>query len=283
MLVTNPPVTMRTPVEYHLLVSDLHIGSSSTNYERIKADLDAAKRLGAHVHINGDIFDAILPKDMKRYDPRALHDRLQGRADVLNAVVEWGVELLAPVASQIHEIGTGNHDTAVEKHHSVDPTQWLIDRLRPHGLPDWVDNGGYYGYYRRSVQNEHKRYWTWWMYRSHGAGGASPVTKGIIDFGRMRTWCGPVEIVWVGHKHNKMHVHASFMKPLDSGKVISMVGHDVMTGAYLDTYGVDPNTRPSYASQWNIAPQPMGGFIMKVQYCGDYSIKFDMLEPTAIG
>lgn len=91
-------------------LSDLHLGSSHTDYGLLQQDLDRCKREGGRVLINGDVFDLILPGDHKRFRQDALHFRLWGCTDLHNKVLDWAVELLEPLAPQIDMIGCGNHE-----------------------------------------------------------------------------------------------------------------------------------------------------------------------------
>ncbi len=110
--ITRPePLQVKRTTEVGItLMSDLHLGAAHVDYKRIERDLREAKAAGDRILINGDVFDFILPSDHKRFSPDALHSRLRGRRDILNACLEWGTEFLAPYADQIDMIGIGNHE-----------------------------------------------------------------------------------------------------------------------------------------------------------------------------
>ena len=63
------------------LMSDLHIGSLHTDYKMIDDELKRAKEENALIAINGDVFDAILPGDRKRYRANNLHPRMYSAGD----------------------------------------------------------------------------------------------------------------------------------------------------------------------------------------------------------
>ena len=52
---------------YYALFSDLHVDAPSFAKSLFIADAEKYKALGARFLFNGDIFDAILPTDRKRY------------------------------------------------------------------------------------------------------------------------------------------------------------------------------------------------------------------------
>ena len=255
-------------VRHLMLMSDLHLGSAFTDEDAIVEDLKTARRYNARILLNGDVFDAIVPSDKKRYNPTAIHPRLRNRADVLNAAVDFASDLLKPYADLIDVIGVGNHETASEKYHAADPVSMLIRDLKGD-----IVHGGYCGYYvwRATYAKSQRQIWTLKVRYHHGSGGASPVTKGITDFQRMRSWIGDADVITVGHKHNKMAVPDTRERLSNGNRVVYDPMLCVMTGAYLDTYRQQDNImetgrQANYASDWNVAPQPKGGILLEVEF-----------------
>ena len=109
------------------LMSDLHIGAINVDYKALRSDLDRAREHGDRILINGDVFDAILLHDMKRFRAESLDERSRGRSNILNVVVKRAAEELAPYADLIDMIGCGNHEESVEKYHNYDPIQALSE------------------------------------------------------------------------------------------------------------------------------------------------------------
>lgn len=273
------PTTVRSGDEVGLtLMSDLHIGAAHVDYKLIQREIARAAEEGDRVLINGDLLDLILPKDHKRYDPTAIHPRLANRTDIINAAVTWAVELFAPVCSQIDMIGVGNHETAVTKWHSVDPTLLVVyelEKLAKEKIPEHVVHyGGYTGFvdYRFRDGYERKKGVTggggtrWVLYYHHGFGGAAPVTKGMIDFNRKDTFID-ADLLWMGHKHNRWTGTVEKLSCPQQGEQPNTkeVRH-VMTGAYFNTYvGQSQESvrkhgrRSNYAADAGMAPQGRGG------------------------
>ena len=181
-------------------LSDLHIEALDHNRKLLDRDLTAAADLGARMLFNGDIMDMILPGDRKRYVKGS--DTLSATAGI-NEVIERGVELLGPYVDFIDGIGVGNHESAVVKYHSVDPVQWLLGRLNSMRSPSLkpIAHMGYTGYVRvRHVRPDGGSTKTLDIWYHHGVGGASPVTKGMIDFNRA-VYANDASVYWMGHKH----------------------------------------------------------------------------------
>lgn len=171
-----------------LLMSDLHLGSINADHDAIVAQLQRAKDYGAKVLINGDVFDAIGPKD-RRFDLVTLHPQVQRKKDLGKAIVDMAVELLAPFAGIIDIIGIGNHEETWIAYGYNDPVHRLIEELnREHGAK--IKHGSFWGYITTSfvIGGYRKRPKHKLLYL-HGTGGDAPVTKGSIDFNRKgRNW-----------------------------------------------------------------------------------------------
>ena len=247
------------------LMSDLHIGSLQVNYRLIQKELEEARKNGDRICINGDVFDAILVADRKRFSPDALHPRLHGRRDILNSAIEWGVEMLGPFADFIDVVGIGNHESAVEKHHSMDPVRILVYELAKAVSKERkshvVHYGGYTGFVDYRFANNR-----WVLYYHHGSGGSSPVTKGMIDFNRKDVFVD-ADCIWMGHKHNRWNASLEKIScPLSGNSPNVKIVRHVMTGSYMKTYvGQSQESlrkhgrRTNYAADMGLAPQGQGG------------------------
>lgn len=254
------------------LMSDLHLGAAHVDYKLIQRELDDALANNDRILINGDLLDMILPKDAKRYQPTCPHPRIAKRNDQVNAAVEWAVELLSPVAHLIDMLGLGNHETAVTRWHSVDPTLLVLYELekvsRQREPGHIIHYGGYTGFvdYRISNESSGSSSFRWVLYYHHGSGGAAPVTKGLIDFARKDVWVD-ADMMWLGHKHNRLVVTVEKVRCPEKGDDVEVRNvHHVMTGAYFNTYvgqnqaSVKKHGRHSnYAADAGLAPGGKGG------------------------
>jgi hypothetical protein len=278
-------------VGFHLM-SDLHIGAAQVDYKLIQKEIDEVAESGDRLYINGDLLDLILPKDHKRYDPGALHPRISRRADVVNAVVDWAVELLRPVATQIDMIGIGNHEAMITRHHSIDPTLLVIYELekevRAKNPNHVIHYGGYTGFVDVRVRvphgnkEHHATGYRWVLYYHHGSGAYAPVTKGLIDFNRKDTFVD-ADLIWMGHKHNRLTVAVEKIScPLEGDHPAVKDVRHVMTGSYFLTYkGQSQESvrkigrRSNYAADAGLAPGGRGGarVLLKVKSGAPLEVK----------
>jgi len=287
-------ISRPTPITYSkgtvqgfTLMSDMHIGATNVDYKLIQHELDQAKKNGDRININGDLLDLILCKDMKRFSPDVLHPRLRSRKDVVNAAIDWAVEILEPYAELIDVIGIGNHETAVENHHNIDTTKIIVERLQAAADKGKSGNtifyGGYTGYIDYRFRRDRKNFTSdktsdkgkrWVLYYHHGSCHGSPVTKGTIDFYR-KQWV-EADCVWLGHKHNRMNMHVQAIRcPEQGDDLVVREIRQIMTGAYFDTYNVQTQAsikkngrRSNYAADLGLAPQGKGGARVLVSFLG---------------
>jgi len=257
---------------YVCLLSDLHIGSMSCSIERIKEDLERAKKLNARISINGDIFDFILPSDKKRFRLSAVPERLYKAGDnITGAAIKWAEEVLGPYAPLIDVIGVGNHDDTASKHHGNDMVTELVVRLNEkHGGN--IRYGGYCGWlhYRFQLQGRTERRGFKIQYH-HGSGGSGPVSKGMPGFQRAAAWIEGADCIWRGHKHHKTVDRNVVQYLSDSGKVHHKDRLFVMSASYLFTYeqqdavnALETGRRANYAADWDVAPQAHGGVFLRL-------------------
>ena len=255
-------------------ISDIHIGAWNCDRVRLKRDLERAKEHGDRVNINGDVFDAIIPSDPKRYKPGALDPYLHGRSDILDAAVEMAVsdEFLGPYAKLIDSVSLGNHETVIEKIHSTDLIARLVRRLNRLGGD--VKYAGTIGFVQYSFR-KHRKGTLFNIFYHHGKGADSPVTKGMIDFTRLATWVD-ADVIWIGHKHNKIaNTDPIRLRcPREGDSPVECQQTWLMTGGYLKS--TDGQTsddallngrKSDYASDFGLRPQGRGGARLLIKMC----------------
>ncbi len=272
------------------LMSDLHIGAANADYKKIGREIQDAADNGDRVLLNGDVLDMILPKDSRRYKPSSIHPRLAGRDDLVNAAVEWAVEILSPVATQIDMIGIGNHEEKTTHWHGVDPTLLVIYELerlcKDKGMRRTINYGGYTGFVDYRFRSRSSKGGSRWViYYHHGSGGTSPVTKGMIDFNRKDTWID-ADAIWLGHKHNRWAGHVEKIRCPREGDdpTINDVRH-IMTGAYFKTYAGQSQQsvrghgrRSNYAADAGLSPQGMGGARVLAKLLRDHRMDVKVIQ-----
>lgn len=212
------------------LLSDLHIGARSVDYKLIEKELRDAEKNNDRILINGDVFDAIIPSDKKRYRPSALHSRLSGVDDISNKIVDWAFELLSPYAHLIDMIGAGNHDDALTKNNSFDPVLALVDRLNDYLTVKTISYGGYCGFICYRIATKGRKLFN--IFYHHGFGKSK-----LSDQYSQLHWIEGVDVVWLGHLHSRTNAHYVRMSPPAYGSTSEYRDvRFVRTGAYINTY-----------------------------------------------
>lgn len=246
-----------------LLLSDTHIGAHDCDKALLKSDLEWAKANNADVFVNGDLCDLVLPKDHKRFMPSLLDDAITRTDSVVNATIDLCVGMLKPYAKQIRMIGSGNHESAMQKHHSTDVTRLIIRELNRETGAD-IKHGGYTGAIVWTFRRNGGGGASFSIYYHHGFGGSAPVTKGMIDFNRLGAYARGADVLWMGHKHWRWasQVVERHIPQRGSEFIDKPVWH-IMTGSYVGGPAEQFDEAGNYQSNWAVErgfmPQGKGG------------------------
>jgi len=198
-----------------LLSSDEHIDNVHCHQALLKKHLLMADKWDGSI-MNGDTHCLMQGK----YDPRAdrsqLRPELQGN-NYFDAASRYVADFLEPHAKKIIVMGDGNHETNVLKRQQVNMTERLVATLNDRTGSN-IQYGGYSGWiFFRCTRNNQRKTIT--LYRHHGSGGASPVTKGVIGTARMAVYLPDADIVVTGHTHTEFVVPIARMRVTQSGKL----------------------------------------------------------------
>lgn len=180
---------------YIACFSDMHIDSWNFDEKKCREDFEEAKDRKARILIGGDATDGIMHGD-RRYSRGRDEIKADGQ---LNIITEKLEEFLMPYLDLIDWIGIGNHEnTNLQKSHYdiVRGAIRTLNRLREKP----IHHGGYKGFIRYLVEHQGSTH-ALTIFQYHGKGGSAPVTKGMIDFNRLR---GDYEadFYWLQHKHS---------------------------------------------------------------------------------
>lgn len=211
------------------LCSDLHLDALSCDIELLKSELDEASAQGADIAIGGDVFDALLPGDKKRYT--AAGDPFHTDQN-LNEAVKKASAFLKPYAKNIVAIGHGNHETSVMKFNSFDPVDALIYILSQQDGVD-IKPLHYTGFLRYSFGYESGNgSRTHTIYFNHGQGATAEISKGLIMVDRHRKKA-VADLYWFGHTHTKVVLPSENVIYMDSfGQLKEKTVKAVITGCY---------------------------------------------------
>lgn len=177
---------------WFLLRTDSHHDSKYFAEGLSKQHLDTIKEKDGIIIDNGDLFDAMQRRDDPRRSEGDTHEAELGQSNPLGKMVRRvGLDLL-PYRDCWAILGHGNHETTFAKFTGIDLTQELAKELK---TPIAV---GYETYIEIVLVHGKKRF-PIKLYRHHGSGGSSPVTKGVI--GTARRSYVDADIIFTGHIH----------------------------------------------------------------------------------
>lgn len=257
----RPVIRFRLPFEERgvRLFGDPHIDHPGHARELLIADLEDCKAQGDIGIVMGDVWSMILPQDRKRFTSGRYGERVDA---IINRKLDEAERLFAPYADCIDVMMVGNHETAVIKHHAVDPMALLIDRLnrvKTAGALEGgkIAHGGYtcwvqmmFDYKIGPANNSSKTSISNTMWLHHGAGGSAPVTKGMIDGNRIKQ--GRLADVYaIAHKHTHIADTDRF-EYLDGYGNIKQVTRDYLVVAgYSGSDEQDEPDEDGYILDWS--------------------------------
>jgi hypothetical protein len=296
LVISRPSLLVAKPTKSVIgitLMSDLHIGANNVDYKKIKSDIDEAVANGDRILVNGDVFDGIICHD-RRFTPDVLHPRLQGKRDVLNRAVDWGVELFAGAENNIDMVGCGNHEEHVTKFGGIDILQVFVHELnRKVTKKDHrINVGGYSGFVDYRIKwitsadggkkpNNHRVV----IYYHHGSGGGSAASGGALTLYKKRVFIADVH--WLGHIHTKTTRCFMTCEASTSGSLIMKEVKQIVTASYMDTYGVQTQASykkhgriSNYAADLGMPPEPKGCSRLLLRFRG--SDEPDEKTPTGV-
>lgn len=230
------------------LMSDVHFGSSTCDVGAWQADLRKAKAQGSLIYILGDIFDAVVPTDSKRF--RSGANDTEYRVDsMLDAVIDDCADILHSVRRQVVLCLRGNHEDNIIQRCHTDMVRRLCERISDE--EHTVHYGGIGCSHVLRIVDGGGKYCLCRMALHHGAGGSAPVSKGVMQFSRVKL--DGYDIVAHGHTHNLTVTPDVRQSIAAGGTVTHRKRYDISTGGYLNQ-----GLGESYATRKNLPQTPVG-------------------------
>ncbi len=125
MIVHEYPISYKFGEEIVIKpLADVHLGNKYCDTRALKQYLESAK--DTYIIGNGDLIDAIITKDLKRYEKHA--DGTLGD-DIVDEQINRMVEILEPHRERIIGLGTGNHEDTIRRNCGTDPTTRICKAL----------------------------------------------------------------------------------------------------------------------------------------------------------
>lgn len=237
---------------------DVHLDSTGCDLKRLQRDIQTIKDDPlARVVIGGDFNDLT----NALFDPRSQRSNvpvsLAQEDDYADKCIEWNCDVLSPIADKIDVYLTGNHEDGYARRHGTN-----VARITAHRLN--VPYSGYCGYLRHFIGHKVKKrpdplvdgVINGWLH--HGAGGSSPVTKGMIGVTRTQTDFR-FHYAMSGHIHTRVGADSVVIEPAGNfgeGRIKEIPICSIVCGTYLKTYPEGSTT--TYAARGRASPAPLG-------------------------
>jgi hypothetical protein len=249
--------------QWVLLTSDEHFDSKDCDRKLLKRHHDQAKERNAIILKLGDVFDCM----GGNYDPRSGKGDLRPEYNVKNyfdVIVKDAANFYEPYKDNIQLIATGNHEASVLKRQETDLIGNLCERLN-------TKSGKYSGFIRFMFEAESGSNRTSkLLYYSHGSGGNSPVTRGVIKTNRRQNFISS-DIFVSGHTHNEFTINLPMVAVNEQGNIVKKEQTHISLGTYKDD---------SFSGGWSdmneFPPPNMGGAWLRFHYHD--GIKFDVIR-----
>lgn len=207
-----------------LLTTDVHWDNAHSDQSMFRRHLEEAKKRGAGIIDNGDLFCLMQGKWDPRSDQTNLRKEHRGN-NYLDLVGDGLAEFLGPYSENFISIGIGNHEKNVLDRHGHDVTTILCAKLRERNRAV-VRNHWYSGWIlfrcRRGPGGQGQ---TIRLFRHHGYGGGGPVTRDTIKTNRLSLQYPDADIVFTGHTHDDWVLNLPRLRITERGRI----HHDIQT------------------------------------------------------
>jgi len=242
-----------------LLRSDAHHDSVYNKRDLEKRHLDQAIQDGAFILDFGDAFDGV----QGRADPRRGYSDLRPEHKVDNyfdAIENDAYEFYKPYASSWLLMGKGNHELSILKNTQIDLTSRLTGRLNKDG--NNVMCGGVGGWVKFKFEQSFPSGKTGCrttvnLKYHHGAGGNSPVTRGVIDTARQAVYLPDAELCVNGHNHQAYIVPIARERLSNADRVYRDIAYYLRTPGYKD--------HGAWEKEKGFAPSPHGAIWVSIR------------------
>jgi len=253
-----------------LLRSDAHHDNPQSDNAMEKRHLIEAKKINAPIISNGDDFCAMQGRWDKRSDKSKLKPEHQC-TDYLDSLVTTYADFLKPYSKQLAIMGTGNHETGILKHHETNLTSRLVERLKTMTGAD-IHEAGYTSWilvtlrYQKSDINGGAPQNSIKIWRTHGYGGAAPVTKGVIQTNRRATYTPDANLIISGHTHQEWYFPIQRQRVDRYGNTFQDEQLHISMPSYKDGFGIGEG---GWEVEKGFPPAPRGAVWLKLKMQGE--------------
>lgn len=238
-----------------MLLSDVHWDSMKCDRDRLKHDLEEARRDNIPVCLIGDTFDVMGGKWDRRKSQKCI--RPEHKTDYYyDAIIDTAIEWFEPYKDVLALMTLGNHESAVQNFSETNLLQRTVGGLRRCGSK--IMAGPYSGYIA-VVQHESKgNQVSKDIWYHHGFGGGGESGRGINQ--HMQTARQAMFDVSIsGHIHRR-NMDENIISCLNNiGKVIYKQQLLLRSSTYK-------NDLDGWVEEKGMGPRPIGGWILELHY-----------------
>ena len=235
---------------------DAHIGNRYCDEKALRAYL-ADQTEQTYLLGGGDLIDAIVTKDIKRYMKES--DATEGDA-IIDEQVNKLCSLLEPYRGRIIGLGTGNHESTIVKYHGTHPIRNAAERLGTKSL-------GYSWLVRLRFTENGARGRTLTIRGHHGWGGGSR-TQGadLTKYSRDITYWS-ADMFLYGHVHRLQSDRVDRLAWIGSG-LKSKPKYIFICGSWLKT--LSDSDVPTYSEEKGYPPVSIGNPTIRIKPSRDW-------------
>jgi len=232
-----------------LFIADIHFDSKHCDRNLLTKHMRFCQQNNIDVFILGDLFDCMGGK----YDKRTCKEDIRpeyNRSDYFNAIVDDAVDYFRKY-DVVKFVSEGNHETSVKARHEIDLTKMFCKEIG-------IQGGDYRGFITINVRRKDGCGKKFVISYTHGSGGNSPVTKGVIKTNRRSSSID-------ADLYISAHLHQAFQFPTNkwyvdiNDNIRSRSVHHVQTGTYQDAISL-------YADMREHEPSSKGGWLVNFKY-----------------
>ena len=262
-------VTSRSEIFNLYPVGDAHVGAFNFTVKKFKKYVQRIKDDANALWIGGgDIIDAIILQDQKRFDPDNLPvwmltggpDKVRKKIkDILKSQLDYAEELLEPIKDKCVGLIEGNHEYSISHYHNRDITADLAKRLDTIELTDCA-------FIRFRFKRLHQATTAIRLFICHGNGGGRTAGAEPTHLTRLAQE-RDCEIILRGHSHI-FHIMPPIPRltiPATGDMPEHVLTHEVRAanwGAWVLSYANGPST---YDSRANYPVRPMCTVVAQIK------------------
>lgn len=223
---------------------DIHLGNKYCDLTAFRNHINQADK-NTYAVGGGDMIDAIVTKDIRRYMKHS--DDCESDA-IIDEQIDRLYDLLSPLKGRILGLGTGNHESAINKHHGTHPMRRLAKRLDTISL-------GFSWLLRLRFTENGSRVRTLVIRGHHGWGGGSR-TQGadLTKYSRDITYW-QADMFLYGHTHKLQSDKIDRMAWIGK-KLVAKPKYIYICGTFLKTYS--DTDEATYSEEKGYPPVSIG-------------------------